>query len=345
MENCRTQGNSAGDGGGAYLMNSSCIQNSLFSGNSATNNGGGVYVPEGTSLMGCVVSGNQAAVDGGGVYLTHSGTTYNSLIVQNQAGGKGGAIFANQGSKIFSNTIVDNQAPQGAGIWVDEGASILNSVVWGNDSTGIEFPESYFYHVQYSCADGGVTNGASGCITNEPCFTDPANGDYTLRSHSPCINGGTNDNVQTATDLAGYLRIMDGTVDMGAYEYLTPGSDPDGDGIPDNWEVRYFDSVMDCVSNACSDSDALNNWQEYIAGTDPTDGSSYFCITNCSVETDGYLIEWNPVSGRSYSIWAADSLTNSFTLLTNNLAYPVSSCAVEIDTTNRFFKLEVELED
>ena len=52
-----------------------------------------------------------------------------------------------------------------------------------------------------------------------PLFTDPENGDYTLAKYSQAINVGNNGYVTTGTDLAGNSRIVDGVVDLGAYEY------------------------------------------------------------------------------------------------------------------------------
>ena len=49
-------------------------------------------------------------------------------------------------------------------------------------------------------------------------------GDYRLLPSSPCIDKGINqDWMLDATDLAGNPRILNGTVDMGAYEFSLDG--------------------------------------------------------------------------------------------------------------------------
>jgi hypothetical protein len=43
--------------------------------------------------------------------------------------------------------------------------------------------------------------------------------DWSLQSVSPCINAGDPDGTYPATDLAGYPRVFDSTIDIGAYEF------------------------------------------------------------------------------------------------------------------------------
>ena len=50
-----------------------------------------------------------------------------------------------------------------------------------------------------------------------------------------------------------------------------PRADTDGDGMPDEWELRYGlapDSAADAWMD--QDNDGLSNRDEYLAGTDPT---------------------------------------------------------------------------
>ncbi len=57
-------------------------------------------------------------------------------------------------------------------------------------------------------------------MSGDPLFVNPAKGNYHLSLNSPCINAGANVLVTSALDLDGKARIIDGTVDMGAYEAL-----------------------------------------------------------------------------------------------------------------------------
>ena len=77
--------------------------------------------------------------------------------------------------------------------------------------------------LNYCCTtpDPGGTNN----ITSEPQFVNAAAGDYRLLPSSPCIDRGINqDWMVDATDLAGNPRILNGTVDMGAYEFYFQGN-------------------------------------------------------------------------------------------------------------------------
>jgi hypothetical protein len=49
---------------------------------------------------------------------------------------------------------------------------------------------------------------------------DRDSGNLRLLPDSPCINAGNNDLVVGSTDLDGNPRIFNGTVDMGAYEFV-----------------------------------------------------------------------------------------------------------------------------
>ena len=70
-----------------------------------------------------------------------------------------------------------------------------------------------------TCA-GNVVPGQNGCISDDPKFINAAVGNYRLQPDSPCIDAGNNTHVALSTDLDGNPRIMNGVVDMGAYEHI-----------------------------------------------------------------------------------------------------------------------------
>jgi hypothetical protein len=70
-----------------------------------------------------------------------------------------------------------------------------------------------------------------------------------------------------------------------------------GDGIPNSWRAQYFGGDGTTTnSSSCAacdpDGDGFNNWQEYIADTNPTNAASYLRITSLALVPAGLRIEW-----------------------------------------------------
>jgi len=196
LNNCSLTGNFASTGGGASL---STLNNCVLVGNIA-GGGGGAYL---STLNNCVLSSNLAYTDGGAIYR---GTINNSTLVGNSAWRKGGgAAWA-----ILNNCIAyHNTAETGPNYWEDRyepfpGAEVLVG------------------ELNHTCTYPLPTNGV-GNITIAPLFVDTNNwADLRLSPDSPCTDSGNNDFVTTLTDLDGNPRIINGIVDMGAYEFVPP---------------------------------------------------------------------------------------------------------------------------
>lgn len=152
-------------------------------------------------------------VGGGAAY----GTLVNCRLVGNAVtyGAGGGA-----GRCTLSNcTVTLNTGTYGAGVAV---STLVNCIVWANTQGAATNNYSSTCSLAYTCTAPLPASG-EGNISEDPLFADAASGDFRLRQGSPCIDAGTNANVLCAFDSDGRARVINGAVDMGAYEalYLT----------------------------------------------------------------------------------------------------------------------------
>ena len=98
---------------------------------------------------------------------------------------------------------------------------------------------------------------------------------------------------------------------------VLPGTDSDGDGIPDWWTQQYFGHPTGQAGDLSradddEDGDGRSNLQEYLAGTVPTDPNSVLALRISAFTAPGanVLLTWPAVPGRSYQIQYKDNLTD-----------------------------------
>ncbi|MFC4992567.1 sialate O-acetylesterase [Rubritalea tangerina] len=93
-------------------------------------------------------------------------------------------------------------------------------------------------------------------------------------------------------------------------DFLPPGADADNDGIPDSWEYSYFQDVVGADATADDDEDTQNNYDEYLANTDPTDHTSSFQVsTIVNSESNTWSITVPQTSPqRLYTLMHSDDL-------------------------------------
>ncbi len=251
IRNCIFINNFASRGGAIHnrsgtgeAVTSPTIMNCIFIGNTASR-GGAIYNSSGTgyavtspTIMNCIFIGNTAST-GGAVYNSSatgravtSPTTMNCMFIGNTAS-SGGAIYnrTSTGGAVTSPTIMNctftgNSATDDGAVYSWQGISasrtevtITNCIFWDNSNEQIT-GDPGTTTVSYSCIqDGhqGIDN-----IAENPLFandsSDPNNWDFHLSPGSPCIDAGDNSVVTEITDLDGNPRIINGIVDMGAYE-------------------------------------------------------------------------------------------------------------------------------
>lgn len=230
----------SGYGGGIFNRNGSPTFNNLVIIDNQATYGAGVYNGYGSpAFNNCIIRRNRSGYYGGGIYNDGSSSVLtNVLFFENSAYAIGAAIFntENSGSPEFINVTVSNSNSTTA-IHSNVPFSLKNSIIYGGIHTG----EGGSYTAQYSLIEGNTTtsNGnldATGLATTD-IFTDPSNGNYTLKACSPATNAGMPD-VSALTlpsmDIIGNPRIFTGRIDMGAYENTNLPSDP---GIANTYSI------------------------------------------------------------------------------------------------------------
>jgi PKD repeat protein len=310
VTNCVITGSTAaGFGGGAY---GGIFYRSKFSGNNVyvIGLGGGVFRGW---LYDCELTGNGWSVYGGGAYES---TLYNCSLSGNSASGGGGAFL----TTLYNCVLSRNVAGYGGGT---SSSVLYNCTVTGNSadqSGGVESSEIYNCIVYYNTAPVGANCSGSGTavanscttplpalgngnITNEPSFLDQPAGNLRLSPDSPCINAGCNAFAFTDSDADGNPRIRGGTVDMGAYEFQTPST-----VISVAWLQYYGLPIDGSADYADPDHDGMNNWQEWRAGTDPTNAISVLRLVSASAALPGVTLTWESVSNRSYFLERSGNL-------------------------------------
>jgi hypothetical protein len=281
-------------GGGA----SGCLLcNCTLTGNSSSSGGGAV----GGVLRNCILAGNTAGILGGGVLQS---VLYNCLVCSNRSNNSGGGADS---AFLYNCTVTGNWA-----LWAGGGASfglLYNCVIYFNTAASGAPNCDTNCTLNYCCTMPQPTSGF-GNITNAPLFVDYTNGNLRLQSNSPCINSGNNAYVVGSTDLDGNPRIISGTVDMGAYEFQGTGS-----RISYAWLQQYALPTDGSADYSDPDHDGMNNWQEWICGTCPTNAQSVLRLVSATPAGTNITVTWQSVPGVNYFLERSTNLTSPFTHL------------------------------
>ncbi len=239
-----TAGNADGPFGGIYTFGagminengSPTVRNCVFEHNIADFGGAMFNTDAAATVIDCVFDGNEATY--GGAISNQAPDTgaaaptlINCLFINNTANFGGAIINWSNSNPVLTNcTLSGNTSliPGGAGGIENMSGSptLTNCILWGNSAAGVADAAAQIHTkvgvpiVNHSCVQGGWGGTGADNIADDPGFVDAPGSDLHLQGGSPCIDTGDNGVVTVAIDLDGNARIIDGTVDMGAYEFL-----------------------------------------------------------------------------------------------------------------------------
>ncbi|MBN3034189.1 MAG: right-handed parallel beta-helix repeat-containing protein [Bacteroidales bacterium] len=242
-------------GAGVCIRNSTDI---IISGNHVYNNGGAYCCGGGIGLAGCArvlctanrVEMNECTDDGegGGLNLESCQDIWliSNLVASNHAEGMGGGIslMYYTDALMVNNTVCFNttgsmQYGEGGGLYfVNSFAETVNTIIYANTAGGAgdqvylsgddSDPDFSYCDIEGGWQAFGLGMGVNynGSYTMnidlDPEFVMTGEHPFSIGETSPCVNSGNPDTtglMLPEKDLAGVDRIVNDTVDIGAYEH------------------------------------------------------------------------------------------------------------------------------
>jgi hypothetical protein len=122
--------------------------------------------------------------------------------------------------------------------------------------------------------------------------------------------------------------------------------DEDGDRMGDWWEVGYFGNIAWSDGTGDEDADGFVDYNEFAAGTDPTNAASRLVISELlNLTPTNLTLRWQSAADKSYRVTSRTNLLNgAWRPAVTNIAAtpPVNTETVPRPADEAFFRVELE---
>jgi hypothetical protein len=291
--------------GGAIANCDGIIQGNVITQNSANSAGGGLWHCDGL-IQNNTVSYNTAGYQGAGICGSMGPIKYN-LVYNNAAAVLGGGLnkcgMRVDDCIIHNNIVLNNSAQYGGGLCDCGAADIRNCIIWNNTaSVGDDQIDNYDMNDMgtpaFCCIQDWTCDG-SGNIPFDPCFVDPCNGDFHLKStigrwnpdtqswvtdlaQSPCIDAG-----DPNCDWSGELWPHGKRINMGVYANTPQASM----SVLNSGNVADLSS--DKIINLTDFAELGKNWkvEENLLYED-LNRDGYIDFNDINIIADNWLVEY-----------------------------------------------------
>lgn len=126
---------------------------------------------------------------------------------------------------------------------------------------------------------------------------------------------------------------------------IAPGTDTDGDGIPDAWELQQFGNLTTANGTSDYDGDGVSDKNEYLAGTNPKDSADHLRITSVhrglAGDPNRIDMQWTSEPTRFYAIQSRATL-NSGSIWADLYVLPIvgiNNVAFDDSNSQQFYRL------
>ncbi len=235
----------------------------------------------------------------------------NGIELRPAANGYSRRAYAFNANSTGAWLLVANPSPARLQSFSLSGSGMLDDLVVTTNPVTDFFPQISSYILTGSAiGNGTVSPGSTNVLSGSSAdFVITAANYYritSLTTNGAPVTGITLNNDSTATNFIWSNVQFTGTLAAVFIEQVTDNPE----STPYWWLAQYGLTNFNADAVADTDLDGHKNWQEYSAGTDPTDLDSRFELSGTHTTNSGLGMSVSSMAGRVYQIEHRDSLLN-----------------------------------